>query len=355
LARIYGRIGAEKILIEKLQQHGVFSLSSLSDVEQHLSESELIIEKLKEIERLRIRQEIRRLQEQHKQLMDERTAKRITRKDDLKKELETLIEKLKQPRESTRNPLKWLLQRYRHWRDSRRKEILENDFMKELERPFRKITKLILDLEKKIENLESNTEDIILERLSRQIREKQRIDKVLAGIQTWISGARGEKEVLQALSELSDDYIVINDVQLHLNPPMITDQGPRFSCQADHVVLGPSGVFNIETKNWSNESINNLDLRSPVEQVRLTGKALFREINKAIRDGKIRITKHHWGERSIRVRNILAMVSAMPEVEFQYVKILPISRLRGYLEYFKQTIESDDVVRMAEWLFSVIS
>ena len=54
-------------------------------------------------------------------------------------------------------------------------------------------------------------------------------------------GMQGEKSVAKLLSKtLSNDYYLINDLYLH-------DGGGDI----DHIVLGPNGVFVLETKNWS--------------------------------------------------------------------------------------------------------
>ena len=50
-------------------------------------------------------------------------------------------------------------------------------------------------------------------------------------------GAAGEKAVARILSRLPDEYRVVNDVR--------TSAG-----NLDHVVIGPTGVFVVETKNW---------------------------------------------------------------------------------------------------------
>jgi len=53
-------------------------------------------------------------------------------------------------------------------------------------------------------------------------------------------GLRGEKQVSKLLgSKLSDDYYLINDLYLR-------DGGGDI----DHIVLGPNGIFVLETKNW---------------------------------------------------------------------------------------------------------
>jgi hypothetical protein len=59
-------------------------------------------------------------------------------------------------------------------------------------------------------------------------------------------GFEGEKQVSKVLSStLSDDYFLINDVQLVA--------GKRSNI--DHIVLGPTGIFVLETKNHSGKII----------------------------------------------------------------------------------------------------
>jgi hypothetical protein len=64
------------------------------------------------------------------------------------------------------------------------------------------------------------------------------------------AGWEGEKRVAKLLSsKLSDDYFLINDLYLHNSGGDI-----------DHVVLAPSGVFVLETKNWSGDITCNGDI-----------------------------------------------------------------------------------------------
>jgi hypothetical protein len=66
---------------------------------------------------------------------------------------------------------------------------------------------------------------------------KRLIDRLVASRRAWQAGADGEREVANALDSLPDTYCVIHDVS--------TDYG-----NLDHVVVGPKGVFAIETKRW---------------------------------------------------------------------------------------------------------
>ncbi len=57
----------------------------------------------------------------------------------------------------------------------------------------------------------------------------------------WRSGLKGEKRVIRNLVEnLSDQYSIFNNVLL---------KGGKRGGDIDHIVVGPTGVFVIETKN----------------------------------------------------------------------------------------------------------
>jgi hypothetical protein len=65
----------------------------------------------------------------------------------------------------------------------------------------------------------------------------------------YSGGWQGEKQVAKQLtSTLNDDYFLINDLYLR--------QGGG---DIDHVVLGPNGIFVLETKNWSGNVTCNGD------------------------------------------------------------------------------------------------
>jgi hypothetical protein len=56
----------------------------------------------------------------------------------------------------------------------------------------------------------------------------------------WSSGKRGELAVSEALKDLPNDYVLLNDLML-----------PDGKGNVDHLIMGPNGLFVIETKNYS--------------------------------------------------------------------------------------------------------
>jgi hypothetical protein len=67
--------------------------------------------------------------------------------------------------------------------------------------------------------------------------QSERIDRYERERMNWRKGTLGEHAVLATLESLSDRYFVLNDVR--------TANG-----NLDHIVVGPTGLFAIETKNW---------------------------------------------------------------------------------------------------------
>jgi hypothetical protein len=65
----------------------------------------------------------------------------------------------------------------------------------------------------------------------------RRLDELESERESMRKGAVGEKSVAHTLSKLPDEFRVVNDL-------------PTPTGNLDHVVIGPTGVFVVETKNW---------------------------------------------------------------------------------------------------------
>jgi len=69
---------------------------------------------------------------------------------------------------------------------------------------------------------------------------------IVVGVSLWMEqsntrkGIQGEERVAQELSYLNDEFLLLNDLML-----------PGSKGNLDHVVVGPTGVFIVETKNYS--------------------------------------------------------------------------------------------------------
>ena len=167
---------------------------------------------------------------------------------------------------------------------------------------------------------------------------------------TLIAGALGESRVDEELRKLPDDFVVLNDFRLQFDRP-VYHKGTRqkiYSVQIDHLVLSPSGIFLLETKNWSQFSIESLDLRSPVAQIQRAGFAVYLYVQ-----DNVSIRRHHWGDSPIPVRNVLVMTGAQPNASFKHLTLCNLQNLRRHLTSYTPNFTPAEVREMARQLGGV--
>jgi hypothetical protein len=347
--RVHGVPGSERVLVQNLRKRGIKGIDSLSDVEWHIAESDGIIARKEEQTRQVIRREIEYLRMKREEKISEQTRLRRERVAELEEEHSRLAEEVSTPPEPTRNPFLWIYRRVSRYLKNRRKTRIEDHFLEEVTLPFRHLFTEISRLKKQADHLEANIEAEMRRRLAPDYRRKKQVDAALSRSKLWITGARGEHRTLKVLRELPDDYVVFNDVTVRPSQPVTYGDAQKSSCEADHIVIGPTGVFNIESKNWGEGSIERPDLRSPVTQVILSGKALYWVVNAEVREGRIPLARHHWGHREIRVRNVLSMTRAMPNVQFQYVRMVPVDQLGEHIMHCDARLGQEDVEAVERW------
>ena len=197
--------------------------------------------------------------------------------------------------------------------------------------------------------LVNNYEAVVSKRSSDTYRELEFIKETVESLYSTIAGAVGENAVVSELKKLSDVYYLINDFSLNFNPPIFNkrENDRIYSIQIDHLLFCQSGIFVLETKNWSTKSIENLDLRSPVEQIKRTSFALFVFLNSDKNKGLVR---NHWGSKKIPVKSIIVMTNKAPKTDFQHVKVLPLEKLNGYVKYFDEIFNEAEVENLFNYL-----
>lgn len=200
-------------------------------------------------------------------------------------------------------------------------------------------------------SLKSNYENILSKRCKKSTQELIYIKKTVDDLYTLISGAVGENAVVNKLKKLPDTFYVINDFSLTFSPPIYNRKEDEriTSIQIDHLLICQSGVFIVETKNWSSESIQNLDLRSPIEQINRNSYALFVTINS---ESNLNLVEHHWGSKKVPIRNIIVMTNSAPREEFKYVKVIHPDNLNGYIKYFDSIFSDTEVENIFHYLNS---
>ena len=152
---------------------------------------------------------------------------------------------------------------------------------------------------------------------------------------SWRKGAMGEAIVAATLRDLPHDFAVINDVS------------KRFG-NIDHVVIGPTGIYVVDAKNWkgsvkANGSgellLNGQPLPKPAIKTLLGAVMDFREKLKALT------------ETDYFVRGLMVFPNAYVEANFgstRHIHCLRNERLIDYLndQTFARKLSAIDVDRI---------
>ncbi len=204
----------------------------------------------------------------------------------------------------------------------------------------------------RINKLKRNPEDIIKKRSASELEKLKRIDEIIIRNRLLIYGSVGELKVIKELKKLSDDFYVINNYKEKFPRPIYNKKNNDYiySIQIDHLIIGPTGLFIIETKNWSKKTIKREDLFSPVKQIERAGFALFVKINNMIKDGSISTLETHWGARKVSPQKIIALIKGLPDEKYQYVKIIPLDKIVSYIENRKKEFSKEETKDVAKYL-----
>jgi len=152
---------------------------------------------------------------------------------------------------------------------------------------------------------------------------------------SFLIGAYAEEQVIQILSQLPNEYVIINDVNLRFKPPIYwrEENDHILTSQIDHIAIGPTGMFLIETKNWKSFDIEKKsdDL---IFQVHRSNYALWRYLLK------------YYPRRSVpRIRNVIVSKSGInPHQKLdRFIDIITPDQLFHYITQ-REAILSNDAI-----------
>lgn len=204
---------------------------------------------------------------------------------------------------------------------------------------------------KRFKYISNNFQEALKESSKTELNNYQLKKKVISRMNKSIYGAIGEQKVVDTLQKLPDDFILINDFNYTFKSPLKKPYEKTLikTIQIDHILIAPSGIFLIETKNWSEHSINNIEMRSPIQQTNRSGYALYKILNNSS-FLKWSINKHHWGHKKIPVKNIIVFINNKPIEEFQGVKILSLNELINYIKRFPSIYNTLETEKIAQYL-----
>ena len=350
---VEGQIESLKSIRRILSQNGITRFNSIGDInnfKKNYDSEKLDILKEEEheldLEIRDIRSELISAQQNYDDSNNSETNKINNQIRNLKKRIELLKSKVSDNIFSKIFHL-LLLIKYRS-----KLTKLEKNYQKIIQRKTKVAEIEVIRINRIFEEQKTNREKVISERIFPRVKELDSIKEVVEGLNSLIAGAIGENLVVKELKYLSDEFVLFNDFSIIFRPPIYNrkEKDRIFSIQIDHLLVTNSGVFILETKNWSKKSINSFDLRSPVKQIMRTSYALFVIFNGDFGSNKKLLNKHHWGNKQIPIRNIVVMVNEKPKELFQYVKVKTLNELNGYITHFQTVFDDEEVKRISDYL-----
>jgi len=213
--------------------------------------------------------------------------------------------------------------------------IVRSTRQAQTERQIRRRLQPVLLAERALEDFMAHEETEVTRRV-------EAARKVTLGIEAVansqeLAGAVAELDVIRALSALPDDYALLNDVSVAAKHPVPYEGDTIVTAQLNHLLIGPTGVYVIETRNWSKAFLTGGEHPDPVRQVKRSS-VLCRSI---LKDAGI----------SQGVRAILACAGAMPDSPAgEHVAVMPVARLLPYVQHGAPLLSAEDAARVRQAL-----
>lgn len=347
MAQIHGTIQSLKSLKSELQSKGVTRFSSVREINSFLSNFKRELKKVLNDEAEQLENEYKEASERlevNKKCYSERveleSIRIANRISDLKAKVQGIqLDKMNY----LSRILSWIkLQLVKQ----KLKYLIKNE-SQIIDFAVKEISKQIEEDENFIHEYNSSRKELIKSRSETKISRLEYTRSVLEGASNLISGAIGESLVVKEIKKLSDEYVLINDFNLKFSKPIYyKEQNQRiYSIQVDHLLISRAGIFIIETKNWSKSSVELLNLKSPIDQIRRYSFALFIYLS-----NNIKLNGHHWGEQRVPIRNLIVMINNKPKGKFKHVGVMLLSELNAYLNYFEPVLTDKQVAKIVSKL-----
>ena len=347
MARIINTVGALSALKKELHKRNITQFHSIKDIKEFERTYVQQLEDIRDEIILKLKSRLESISADLDGLISRIRSKHAKAEEEVNDRISRINKRIKTLENQKKNALQQFVAHIAVSSLHRKIRLIENRRIQYIERSIKEDKIIQVHLKKKFDKLNDNFEKIVNRDVDKNIRWIKYTKASIDELRPFIFGSIGESMVSSTLSALPDSYVAINDVYIQLSKPIFypSENDRIFSFQIDHVVVGPGGVFAIETKHWGQESISNRDLFSPVKQVRRSGYALFQVINSGL------ISLHgSWGDRAVSVRNIIVFTASLVKDKYKYVKLLDLASLNGYIQWFDEGLATADVDKIVSYL-----
>lgn len=156
---------------------------------------------------------------------------------------------------------------------------------------------------------------------------------------SYLIGAKAEQEVISTLSTLPDDFHIMSGVDLHRFDTAYwwkPRNEIRFQ-QIDPIVIGPTGLFLVGTKNWSGADIE-LKTGDIKRQVRIATHALWMYMK----------DEYRFYERNPKIRCVIvSLQGSHPDLKIDKdIDVITLERLPAYIMDREKLLSPMNVERL---------
>ncbi|GAH10556.1 unnamed protein product, partial [marine sediment metagenome] len=158
--------------------------------------------------------------------------------------------------------------------------------------------------------------------------------------QQFFESALGETAVIKELRKLPETYYILNEVELSFFRSIRWKKYGEYvkSCKIDHIVVGPTGIFLIETKNGSLQTMQT-EKTTPHKQIQRAGYIFFIQM------------MDQFGKK-YPLYQIIATFKQLPQIPYDYVTQLTIDELVDHILGREGRLDPSDVLAIVDWLKS---
>jgi len=352
MIKVFGKIESLKKIRTLLKIRGLTQFNSIGDINKYLLNYESKIRDIRKEAVLHVDKEHELLVEKKSKLKKQEIFLRELIIKDLSSEISKIqsqilnceMENVDNNTASFFNYLKLKFYRFRKRKLIDKQQIRINEETAHLQLECK-------DIDSRLTNYKSFRLSLIEIQAATKSNKIEFTKEVLDEISPLIAGAIGESKVEKEIMRLGVNGVLINDFSATFYPPIYNSKAKDriYSVQIDHILITGAGIFVLETKNWSEKSIESLDLRSPVDQIRRSSFAIFVLVN-STNDESLGMKMHHWGKRQVPIRNVIVMINYKPKAQFKYVKVKTLNELNGYIQFFEPIFTDEEVNSIANFL-----
>ncbi|WP_158599203.1 nuclease-related domain-containing protein [Methanohalophilus sp. RSK] len=267
-------------------------------------------------------------------------------------EIKNNVEALQSIQFNLKDIFNYILTKLKIRKSKKQLKYLDTNSQNEVDNRLEPLLSKLRQLKSKSDYLENNTDEETDSRLSSLVSKVNKIESLRKSNEYY--GALGELAVIEELNKLSNDYYLFNDLYLELNDYISFNGSKLRSSQIDHLVVGPTGVFVIETKNWSQRYVQEVfddGSYTPYDQLNRAGYLVYRHLNNHKYGNALQKLYYNLAKDEIKVKSILAITgSNIPLQKHSFIKLLRYNRIPNYIKNTGTIIPEGFIIEIAEKL-----